>query len=29
MSIKTMVTIAVVAAAGWYAWRRWGSSLTA
>lgn len=28
MSVKTMVTIAVVAAAGWYAWRRWGSRLS-
>lgn len=29
MSVKTIITIAVVAAAGWYVWRRWGSSLTA
>lgn len=28
MSIKTMVTVAVVAAAGWYVWRRWGSRLS-
>lgn len=26
MSMKTMITIIVVAAAGWYVWRRWGQA---
>lgn len=26
MSVKTIITIVVVAAAGWYVWRRWGAA---